>query len=513
MTDGRPQGIGTVGHEADGVAGLRVEEHPVLDLVVELCDRLQAAGVRYCHWKSNDYIDRSASGENDLDLLVAREHFGDFLAVLAELGFKEARPRPGRQIPGVRHLYGHDERSGRIVHVDAQAHLVVGDDTTKNVRIPMEDAYLATARRTGVFALPAPEVELAVLVLRIALKRGTLDAALCGLGSPSAGERRELEWLWQRADIDVVRDVVSTHLAVVGWRRWIAFAEAVRGGAGAAARVRTGRAVVDAMAPWSRRSPAADGFVRTVRRADWVLRRVVLRQRNTKRLVAGGAVVALVGGDGAGKSTAVEGLGRWLGGPLQVQQVHLGKPPRSLTTLLVKGGTAAGRAAGLWRTTWLPHYPTPEQRDGVTPPLAWLAWQAATARDRRRQYVRAVRAAARGRVVVSDRFPMPQITLMDGSRTRWVDTGRLGALGRRLVEAERSSYARMPLPDVLVVLRVDPDIAVARKRGVDPAEFVRPRSQEVYDADWSGADVAVVDAGQSADAVLRDVRRVVWARL
>ena len=513
MTDGRPQGIDTAPHDPDVATGLRVEKHPVLDLVVDLCDRLQAAGVRYCHWKSNDYIDRSASGENDLDLLVARDDLGEFLAVLHVLGFKEARPRAGRQIPGVRHFYGHDERSGRIVHVDAQAHLVVGDDTTKNVRIPMEDAYLATARRTGVFALPAPEVELAVLVLRIALKRGTLDSTLSGLGSPSTGERRELEWLWERADLDVVRDVVTTHLAVVGWERWIAFAEAVRSGAGASTRLRAGRAVVAAMAPWSRRSPAADGFVRTVRRVDWVLRRVVLRQRNSKRLVANGAVIALIGGDGAGKSTAVEGLSRWLGGPLQVQHVHLGKPPKSLTTLAVKGGTAAGRALGLWRTTWLPHYPTAAERAGVTPPLAWLAWQAATARDRRRQYTRATRAAARGRLVVSDRFPMPQITLMDGSRTRWVDTEALGPLGRRLVAAERGSYARMPLPDVLVVLRVDPDIAVARKRGVDPAEFVRPRSQEVYDADWTGSGVAVVDAGQSADAVLRDVRRIVWAKL
>jgi thymidylate kinase len=136
-----------------------------------------------------------------------------------------------------------------------------------------------------------------------------------------------------------------------------------------------------------------------------------------------------------------------------------------------------------------------------------------TARDRRRLYRRATRWAARGDVVVCDRFPVPQVTLMDGARTRWVDPATLGRLGRWLVAAERRCYDEMPWPDVLVVLRVDPDIAVARKRGVDPAEFVRSRSAEVYAADWSGTGIEVVDAGQPADAVLRDLRRIVWSRL
>jgi thymidylate kinase len=486
---------------------------PPLDLVVTLCTRLRQARVRYCRWKTNDMIHLSANGTNDLDLLVARNDLGAFLAVLAELGFKEARPRPGRQIPGVWHFYGHDVPSGRFVHVDAQAHLVVGDDTTKNVRVPIEGAYLASARQGTIFALPAAELELAVLVLRIALKRGTLDALAFGLAGLRAGERRELDDLWERVNGDRLREVVRTHLAVVGWDLWESYAEALRSGAPVLTRLRLGRRVVGALAPYSRRAPAADGVVRSLRRVEWVLRRFVFGQRNRKRLVASGAVVALIGGDGAGKSTAVDGLARWLGGPMQTRHVHLGKPPMSPTTVLVKGTLFAARRAGLLRGPWLPHYPTATERRGITPSTAWLAWQLVTARDRRRLYRRATRAAARGDIVVCDRFPLPQITLMDGARTRWVDPASLGRLGRWLVAAERRCYDEMPRPDVLIVLRVDPDIAVARKRGVDPAEFVRPRAAEVYTAGWSGSGAEVVDAGQPADAVLRDLRRIVWSRL
>ena len=43
-----------------------------LRLVLQLRDELRAKAVRFCHWKSNDMLARSLSGENDLDLLVHR---------------------------------------------------------------------------------------------------------------------------------------------------------------------------------------------------------------------------------------------------------------------------------------------------------------------------------------------------------------------------------------------------------------------------------------------------------
>lgn len=71
-----------------------------LELVVELCRRLSEAGVSYCHWKSNEAIDRSASGENDLDLLIVRPDAQRFDRTLADLGFKAARPTASARCRG-----------------------------------------------------------------------------------------------------------------------------------------------------------------------------------------------------------------------------------------------------------------------------------------------------------------------------------------------------------------------------------------------------------------------------
>ena len=86
---------------------------------------------------------RSVSGENDLDLLVHRDDARRFLAVLSRLGFNRALAPGGREHPGVAHFYGLDRDSGRLVHVHAHFQLVLGDDTTKNYRLPLEAAYLA----------------------------------------------------------------------------------------------------------------------------------------------------------------------------------------------------------------------------------------------------------------------------------------------------------------------------------------------------------------------------------
>ena len=484
-----------------------------LALVETLCARLAEAGVSYCHWKSNDMLHLSAAGVNDLDLLVDRRDLPAFLAVLAGCDFKQARPRRrARQIPGVLHFYGEDAATGTIVHVDAQAQLVLGDDTTKNVRLPIEKAYLASCRPQPPFPVPAPEFELAVLVLRLALKHATWDAALFGLASLTEGEQRELAYLTERTDPGELRRVVDAHLPQIGWPLWSSHHRSLVDDEPALVRLTTGRRVVAAAADLMRRRPAVDTALRCSRRVQRGVRHYVLHERNSKRLVAGGTVVAVVGGDGAGKSTVVKGLAHWLGGPFDTRVLHMGKPPRGPATLVVKGGILVARRVGLL-PDWLPNYPTPAQHRGRFPGHAWLLWQLVTAADRRRQHRRVRALAGRGAVVLCDRFPLEQVTLMDGMRTRWIPTAGLPTLTRRLIAAEQRAYRAIAPPDLLLVLRVDPATAVARKRGVDPAEFVRTRSTEVFTTDWAATDAIVLDASQPAGRVLAQARAAVWAEL
>ena len=80
-----------------------------------------------------------------------------------------------------------------------------------------------------------------------------------------------------------------------------------------------------------------------------------------------------------------------------------------------------------------------------------------------------------------------------------------------MVLEERYHRTILP-PDLLVVLRVDPKIAAARKTDESP-ESVQRRGAEIWNVDWAGLGVDVVDASQPQETVARELKALVWSVL
>lgn len=480
-------------------------------IVVALCQALAREGILYCHFKSNDMLHKTETAENDLDLLVHRGDVDGFIAVLTGMGFKQADGPPSRRIPSVTHYYGLDD-SGLLVNVHAHFQLVAGDDTTKNYRVPFEEAYLGSVTQRGIFPVPDAALELILFVIRMVLKHGAPDVIPFGKAKLNKAERDELaDLLTKTTPTDAAR-LVDEHLAVVGSALWLRCLRSLEPGRGAA-RVRAALALQRRLAPFGRRPMLTDTAYKVTRRGLWGAKRFLLRRKTRKTLAAGGSVIAFVGGDGAGKSTVVESTERWLRQTFETRRVHLGKPPRSLLTILVKGtllvGVKLGALPGLREEV---RAAAGDERSDLG--ALWALWHLMTARDRARTFGRARRFANNGGIVICDRFPLPWIRLMDGRRgARAAAAPGAGGLTKLLGRLEARYYDKLGMPDVLIVLRLDPEIAVERKRGVDESTYVRARNTEIYGAAWDQTPALVVDASQEADEVARTVRSLVWERL
>jgi thymidylate kinase len=99
----------------------------------------------------------------------------------------------------------------------------------------------------------------------------------------------------------------------------------------------------------------------------------------------------------------------------------------------------------------------------------------------------------------------PQITRLTagGSRNRFVTT---------LARLEASYHRRVTLPEVVIVLKLDPAEA-ARRKTDEPYDYVLERSTEVWEIDWTDFSVHVIDASHPSEAVVAELKSVIWASL
>jgi thymidylate kinase len=81
-----------------------------------------------------------------------------------------------------------------------------------------------------------------------------------------------------------------------------------------------------------------------------------------------------------------------------------------------------------------------------------------------------------------------------------------------LIRQENNYYSLIGQPDLLIVLKVDPEIAVRRK--VDETETsVRARSTEVWELDWHQFSAFEVNASLTREEVLSQVKNLLWEHL
>jgi thymidylate kinase len=384
---------------------------------------LDASSVPWCLLRGEDEL---ADAGGDVDLLIDAHVFAGARDVLSALGFAHV-PAPGRGPH--RFLVAYDEDGDRWIKLDVVLELAYGSHQ-ELVAPGAAAAVLGRRRRDGTVWLPSPHDAFWTLLLHALLDRSGVRGhdveRLSELaGAAGEGPPPELRGILSPDDERAVAGLAATR-AVSGLNAVSARTRA------AAARRHRGR----------------------------IARRRLARRLSRRSGLLGrrGIVVALLGPDGAGKSSLAGGIAGAF--PVSVHRVYGGLYARGRRTRI----PLFGRIAQSVR----------------------LGLEARAARTR-------------GRVVVFDRHPYDALV----APRRPVGTMR--RVRRRLLA--RSAVR----PDLVLLLDASPEVLYARKAEHDVDELERQR--RAYRAlEAQLPQLATVDVGREPDVIRREATRLIWHR-
>lgn len=503
------------------------EATTTLQTVRALFDSMNEENIRYCHWKSTLRLPLSLAGRTDLDLLIDREDSARFKALLCRHDFKPFISHPHRQYPAIEDYLGFDPASGRLIHLHIHYRLVLGEQFVKNYYLPLDQHFLEqVVERDGV-KIPIPELELIVLSLRALLKYRDRDVLhdLLGRGEQSgipAAILAEIDYLRRQTNPKQIAHALEQYVGFVSSDLIFQFLATIQSNPRDGSTLSRLRLQVRReLTPYQRHSRrrARMTYYRVMLSRQWPLDRIMARllplPDKRKTPASGGITIAFVGADGAGKSTIIKHMVKWLSWRMVVRSYYMGSnQPSRITsaikaaqrlTQIVSGGSRRvfGAQSRIARLADRPRR--------LAERLRFLA----DGRDRYRRYLAGRRKAAQGAIVIYDRYPLDAVRIgermVDGPRIA-AGNGQLGPIGRRLAQAEERIYHNIQPAEHLFVLHVSPEVSQQRKPAHKPAT-IEAKSQAIERIAGQGGNITHIDAEQPLDDVLLQVKSTIWRLL
>lgn len=489
----------------------------MLESIEQMLKAFDENKIIYCHWKSNEHLQDALDGETDLDMLFLPEQRTLIAHVLSGLNIKCFRDVPLMQYNAIEDYIGLDVATAKIWHLHTHYRMTFGEKHLKGYTANWQKTILNRRRldELGIYC-SSFEDEQFLLLVRIAMKLRKRDVGK----SLGTDDKVELAWLNDKTDkektIEIAKEFVGQKCADE-IQKLVNVCPKKKG------QFRTlYRYGKKALKPFTCYSSMGSTFTRTKRELFWLIggikRRLGWSINQPSRRVSpnGGAVVAFLGCDGAGKSTTLAFVKSEFKKKLDVKTEYLGSGNGS-SSLLRKpmkfvARKVGGKGVGHSVDKELDARNETKKKVSLKSKLysfAKLIWAVTLAKEKKSKLRKITKARNSGMLVLIDRYPQTEIAgYSDGPLLgRYINKkGIFGIAARYERKIYDSAYTNAP--DLFIKLMVPTEVAISRKPEMTAEEIDNKKA--AVRTMYADCNCVEIDTSRDKSITFGEVMDAIW---
>lgn len=484
--------------------------------IKRMLDCFEKYGIKYCHWKSNEHIDEALEGNTDLDILFLPSQRHLLEQALSEAGLKRFRATPLMQYNAIEDYIGFDKEKAKIWHLHLHYRLSLGEKHLKGYTVPWNE-YIISRRyrlkkKENEIYCSDPNDEYFLLLVRMALKLRWRD-----LNKKISGDDLiEIKWLKTQINNEeilfqarnllgenikkCIRDLLKIDLK--HRNQLLKLQQELR------------KQMID----FSSYNRVSSWLTRTKREIFWLFggikRRLGFNSLKANRRIApsGGTVVAILGCDGAGKSTTLSYIKKEFNKKIDVYSIYLGSGDgkssliRSPMKIVAKkiGGKGIGNAVD--KEININEKMSFKSRIYI---IAKIIWAVVLASEKKKKLKKITKARNHGLLVLIDCYPQVEVSgYSDGPLlTKYLyKKGMINKLAKWEYRIYKKAYNNGP--DLLIKLTVPTNLAIKRKPEMTVEEIERKKN--AVNLIHSGKKEIVIDTSKEMNDSLAEAMEAIW---
>lgn len=473
------------------------------ELSKKLIEKLKEKNVKYCHWKSNLFLNEALAGYDDLDLLVDKKDIDSFEIAILSMGFKEGSNK-NISFSSIKHFYGYDKSSGNILHLHVYYQIKTGPSWTKSMRFDFEE-YLLDNLIIHESGMPVPDkhIEFTMFIFRIMLKYSKLNELIL-VNKEHQRTLKEIEYLMLDMDEKKLEIFLELYFENISKEDIFSYVSIIQNSSNLK-RYISGKKVKNKLSKYSYTGFVQENINNVTQFLYRVINKLFLKQK--KKLHTSGILIVVAGLDATGKTTITTELKKWLGKNLTTKMIHFGKPSSTFLTypfnILIKLVRKNSDNINLKSSI---------KTDDKAKSFLYIARQLILAYDRYNLAKKSWNKVSNGEIVICDRYKSEDYGVMDSKR---LNPSLYTGLKLKLAQLENNFYNKMPKPNVLFYLNVPVEIAVVRnkeriKEGKESEEFIRIRHEQNQGLKYKAKNNYLIDTNKDYADVIKDIKTKIW---